>query len=121
MAKANHLYYVYIVASRSRVIYIGVTSEIELRVWQHKQGTYDSFTKRYKCNRLVYFECFGFIDTAITRETQLKGWRRARKLALVEAENPTWEDLSAEWGKPIQSPTWADELAKKTKADSSRR
>jgi putative endonuclease len=112
MSKANHLYYVYIVASRTHVLYIGVTSEIELRVWQHKQGTYDGFTKKYKCNRLVYFERFAFIDTAIPRETELKGWRRDRKIALIESSNPTWQDLSAGWGEPIASATWAEEMRK---------
>jgi putative endonuclease len=114
LSKANHIYYVYIVASRSRVLYVGVTSEIEARMRQHKSGAYDGFTTRYKCNRLVYLERFGFVRRAIARETELKGWRRARKLALIEAVNPTFEDLSAEWGKPIEG-TWMDELKRKEK------
>jgi putative endonuclease len=112
VSKANHIYYVYIVASRTHVLYTGVTSEIEQRMWQQKNGAYDGFTKKFKCNRLVYFERFGSIHRAIAREKELKGWRRERKLALIEAANPTWQDLSAEWGKPIASVSWAEDMGK---------
>ncbi len=93
--------YVYIMASKSRVIYIGVTSDLGLRVRQHKVGKYDGFTARYKVHRLVYFEQFSSIVLAISRESQLKRWRREKKVTLIERINPTWEDLSEEWGKPI--------------------
>ena len=94
---------VYIMASTFKHLYVGVTSEIELRVLQHKNGRYpDSFTSRYKIDSLVHFERFGMIDNAIARETQLKKWSRTKKIQLIVANNPTWQDLSADWGKPIE-------------------
>jgi putative endonuclease len=94
--------YVYIMASTYKRLYVGVTSEIELRVLQHKNGRYpESFTSRYKIDRLVYFERFGMIDDAIARETQLKKWSRIKKIQLIVANNPTWCDLSEDWGKPV--------------------
>ncbi len=90
--------WVYILASRGRgTLYIGVTTNLQSRVWQHKNGTYEGFTKRYRVLRLVYFEPFAGIQKAIERERALKGWRRERKIALVEAANPTWTDLAAGW------------------------
>jgi putative endonuclease len=96
------LYYTYIMASRSLTLYIGITSQIELRVQQHKQAESEGFTTRYRCNRLVWFERFLYVEDAITREKQLKGWTRAKKIALIEKNNPTWIDFSEEWGKPIK-------------------
>ena len=94
--------YVYIMSSSFKHLYIGVTSEIELRVRQHKQGRYpDSFTSRYKIDKLVHLERFGMIENAIERETQLKKWSRIKKLQLIVANNPVWHDLSDDWGKPI--------------------
>jgi putative endonuclease len=96
------LAYVYIMASSFQRLYIGITTEIEVRVSQHKNGTYpNSFTSRYKINKLVYFERFPEIPEAIARERQLKNWSRIKKLRLIVAHNPTWQDLSADWGKPI--------------------
>src|ERR1700733_11643994 len=94
------MYYTYIVASRSHNFYVGITSEIEVRVRQHKNGTFDGHSKKYNCNRLVWFERHPFVAYAITREKQLKGWSRVKKIALIERENPAWVDLSGEWGKP---------------------
>jgi putative endonuclease len=95
------LAYVHIMASSYKHLYIGVTSEIEIRIWQHKEGRYpDSFTSRYRIDRLVYFERFVMIEDAIARETQLKKWSRIKKIRLIIAANPTWNDLSSEWGKP---------------------
>ncbi len=92
--------YVYILASKTRRLYIGITTEIEVRVRQHKRkADPDSFTARYNINRLVYFERFDLIVSAIAREKELKGWTRHRKIALIVATNPTWLDLSLEWGK----------------------
>ena len=88
-------YYVYIMASRSRTLYTGVTNNLERRVHEHTQGLVAGFTRQYRIHRLVYYEVTDDIRTAISRETQIKGWRRAKKVALVEAVNPTWEDLSA--------------------------
>ena len=94
--------YVYIMASTYKHLYIGVTSEIELRVLQHKHGRYpDSFTSKYCIDKLVYFERFGMIEDAIARETQLKKWSRIKKIQLIVAGNPTWRDLSSNWGKPF--------------------
>ena len=88
-------YYVYIMASRSRVLYIGVTNDLARRVSEHKHSLIPGFTQKYRVTRLVYVEQFGDIRDAIAREKQIKGWVRARKLRLIEAVNPTWEDLSS--------------------------
>ncbi len=90
-------FYVYIMASISRVLYIGVTDDIVRRVAQHKLGEIEGFTKQYRVKKLVHFEEFADIRQAIGREKQLKGWRREKKVALVEAGNPHWKDLSWEW------------------------
>jgi len=87
-------YWVYILASRSRVLYTGVTNDLARRVREHKKGLVAGFTQKYRVTRLVYFEEFGYIRNAIAREKQLKGWVRARKVELIEARNPTWADLS---------------------------
>jgi putative endonuclease len=85
-------YWVYIMASRSRELYIGVTNNLELRVAQHRLGL-DGFTARHGIKDLVYFETTTDVISAIRREKQLKRWTRARKLALVETMNPEWKDL----------------------------
>ena len=93
---------VYIMASSFQRLYIGITTEIETRIAQHKNGSYPgSFTSRYKIDKLVYLERFAQIPEAIARETQLKNWTRIKKLRLIVSQNPTWQDLSAAWGKPI--------------------
>ncbi len=96
-------YYVYIMASKSRVLYVGVTGFLMPRIIQHKTGEVDGFTRRYKVNRLVYYETFQYVNNAIARETEIKKWRREKKVALIEPSNPTWEDLAADWGNPIQA------------------
>jgi putative endonuclease len=93
----TYRFYVYILASLSGTLYIGVTNSVMRRVGQHKQGEIDSFTKTYGVNRLVYFEEFTDVRAAILREKQLKGWSRAKKVALVESKNPQWVDVSREW------------------------
>ncbi len=98
-------YYVYIMASRSRVLYVGITGFLLARVLQHKRGEVEGFTKRYKVSRLVYFEVFHYVNNAIARETEIKNWRRAKKVALIEQHNPTWEDLAGDWGEPIAHQT----------------
>ena len=90
-------YYVYIVASLSKRLYTGVTSKLETRVYQHKTKEKEGFTKQYHIGRLVYFESFRNIHEAIAREKEIKGWRREKKIALIESMNPTWKDLSAGW------------------------
>jgi len=90
--------HVYILANRGTgTLYIGVTTDLRTRLWQHKTGLLDGFTKRYRVNRLVYFEEFHGLRHAIDRERALKGWVRRRKVALIEATNPTWTDLAAGW------------------------
>jgi putative endonuclease len=92
----DHEYYVYILASRSRTLYIGVTNNLRRRLHEHREGTADNFTAKYKIHRLVYFERFQYINNAIAREKYLKHFTREEKIALIEANNPTWEDLAAE-------------------------
>jgi putative endonuclease len=93
-------YYVYIVASRSRTLYTGVTSRLLERVRQHREGTFPGFTSQYRIHRLVYFETYRDVKAAIAREKQIKGLSRAKKIALIAARNSTWEDLAAEWFAP---------------------
>jgi len=90
-------YYVYIMASKSRTLYVGVTNDLERRVTEHKRGLLPGFTSRYRVSRLVYFEATENVESAIAREKAIKCWRREKKVALIESSNPTWEDLSAEW------------------------
>jgi len=90
-------YYVYILASIQRVVYIGVTSKFEQRLAEHRAHKYKrSFTAKYNVTRLVYFEEYASIVDAIVREKQLKGWRRSKKVALIESMNPDWIDLSSQ-------------------------
>ena len=98
MSKEHH-YYVYIVASRSHVLYCGVTNCIEGRTEQHREAATPGFTASYQCNRLVWFERYQYIDHAIHREKQIKRWGRAKKIWLIEQMNPTWADLSEIWRK----------------------
>ena len=87
-------YFVYVVASRSRVLYTGVTNQLERRVSEHRSGLVPGFTQRYRIHRLVYYESFGDIRAAIEREKQIKSWRREKRVALIERENPVWADLA---------------------------
>jgi putative endonuclease len=99
----EHHYYVYILASKGRRLYVGVTNQLAARVAVHKEGSAPrSFTARYNINRLVYFEEFKYIGAAIRREKQIKGWLRIKKIALIVEQNPTWLDLSEGWGGPIE-------------------
>ncbi len=93
----EHHYHVYIMSSRSRAIYIGVTSDLMRRVACHRSGAIPGHTRRYRITRLVYFEATNDIHAAIAREKQLKGWRREKKVRLIESCNPTWEDLAEDW------------------------
>jgi putative endonuclease len=93
----EHNYFVYMVASRSHVLYIGVTNNLRRRVLEHKNGAYPGFTAKYRCHRLVWFERYSSIDRAIAREKQLKNWSRNKKIVLIERENRTWTDLSEPW------------------------
>ncbi|MFO1316852.1 MAG: GIY-YIG nuclease family protein [Burkholderiales bacterium] len=92
-----HRYFVYILASRSRTLYIGVTADIERRVLQHKRREGSEFTSKYRVHRLVHVEETDFVHAALAREKQLKSWCRAKKVALIETTNPAWVYLAAEW------------------------
>jgi putative endonuclease len=97
-------------SSSRRALYTGVCASLEKRAWEHKHGLGGDFTQRYKCHRLVYFERFSNIESAIAREKEIKGWRRSKKNILVELTNPEWKDLAAGWytdelllnGKPVK-------------------
>ena len=93
----EEFYYTYIVASRSHTLYIGMTGNLSGRVFAHKRKLYEGFSATYNCNRLVYFEQYVDPRRAIAREKQLKGWRREKKILLIERMNPTWSDLSEGW------------------------
>jgi putative endonuclease len=85
---------VYILTTKKNtVLYIGVTSDLLKRCHQHKEKEFQGFTKRYNVDKLIYFELYGFIQEAIKREKQIKGYSRAKKVALIEKLNPTWEEL----------------------------
>jgi putative endonuclease len=89
--------YLYILASRSRVLYTGVTARLAHRTVQHRRKVTPGFSSKYEVNRLVYWERYDRIGTAIAREKQIKGWLRAKKVALIESKNPNWKDLAEEF------------------------
>jgi putative endonuclease len=93
----EHQYFVYIMSSPSGTLYIGMTNSIYRRALQHKRGAVEGFASKYGCDRLVYYESFDDVHKAIGREKQLKGWSRAKKVALIELKNPRWEDLAEKW------------------------
>ena len=97
--RENRAFFVYIMSSKSGVLYIGVTNNLERRVNEHREGLTPGFTKRYSLRHLVYFEEYDSPSEAITREKQIKGWTRARKLDLIHSTNLPMEDLSACWRK----------------------
>jgi len=93
------IYFVYIMASSSGTLYIGITSDMDVRVQQHKHGAFEGFSKKYKTDRLVYVERHAHVLKAIAREKQIKRWRRQKKIALIQSVNPSWRDLSV-YGSP---------------------
>ena len=93
-------YYVYILTNRSKTLYVGVTNSLERRVFEHKHKLVPGFTARYNLTRLAHYESTGNVESAISREKQIKGWLRTKKIALIESTNPQWEDLSASWFDP---------------------
>jgi len=94
----DHQYCVYIITNKvNTVFYIGVTSNLQERIWQHKQKVYQGFAARYDCNKLVYYEEFQWIQDAIAREKVLKGGSRQKKINLIVNSNPAWNDLSISW------------------------
>ncbi len=94
-------FWVYIMASRTGRLYTGMTGFVDTRIFQHKSGEIDGFTKKYKSDRLVYLEQYDDVYVAKRRELQLKGWRKQKKIALIERMNPRWEDLAENWGREM--------------------
>ena len=90
-------YFVYIMSNSIHMTYIGVTNNLQRRVYEHKKGLIKGYTEKYHLTRLVFFETGSDIRSAILREKQLKGWTRYKKIQLIESMNPNWEDLSADW------------------------
>ena len=98
MAKREYDFFVYIAASRSHQLYIGVTNSVMRRMKEHRERRDGTYTARYGIDRLVYYEQFQYVQDAIAREKRLKDWGREKKIALIESINPTWQDLSAVFG-----------------------
>jgi putative endonuclease len=96
----SRTYWVYTLASRSRNLYTGVTNDLERRMIEHRQGLVPGFTARYRIFRLVHFERFADIRDAIAREKEIKGWRREKKIWLIERRNPTWRDFAEDFAPP---------------------
>jgi putative endonuclease len=90
-------YYVYIMTNKSRTLYTGVTNHLERRVAEHKEKIVPGFTSKYNITKLIYFEITEDVYAALTREKQIKGWLREKKIALIESVNPQWRDLSLGW------------------------
>lgn len=93
--------YVYILGSATGTLYIGVTSDLYTRISQHRNGTFEGFSKSHGCSRLLYCEEFAEIQSAIAREKQLKGWRRDKKLELIRTRNPQFTNLAELWGSQM--------------------
>lgn len=98
----NYTFWVYILVSGTGTLYIGITGYIDRRISQHKMDSIEGFTKKYKVHRLVYYETFEHVQNAIHREKQLKGWRREKKIILIEKANPRWQDLAEHWGREMR-------------------
>ena len=90
-------FYVYILSSYRGTLYVGVTNNLERRLYEHRQKLVVGFTQRYKVSKLIYYETTESVEAAIAREKELKGWQRSKKVALIEASNPYWLDLAKEW------------------------
>jgi putative endonuclease len=90
----RYQYFVYIMTNKSGTLYTGVTNNLERRIYEHKQHLVKGFTNKYNIDKLVYFEETNDIHAAISREKQIKGWLRQKKIALIESMNPGWKDLS---------------------------
>ena len=93
----RHQYYVYIMASRGKILYVGVKNNLKRRVYERRSGLISGFTKKYKVTKLVYHEETSDVGAAISSEKQLKTWRRSKKVALIESVHPLWEDMALRW------------------------
>jgi len=100
MMRPSKQFFVYIMTNgpKPAVLYAGITGNLPHRVWQHKNKLTLGFTSRYNLTRLIYYERFFYPDAAIFREKEIKGWRRSKKIKLIESMNPRWEDLAKDWG-----------------------
>jgi putative endonuclease len=98
----HYKFWVYILTNRSGTLYIGITGYFDRRIHQHKMDSIEGFTKKCKIHRLVYYETYDQVKMAIGREKQLKGWRREKKMALIEKMNPRWQDLAENWGREMR-------------------
>ena len=96
--------WVYILVGRTGTLYTGVTNDLYRRIQEHRTKVHPGFTAKYDCQRLAYYERHEDIVVAISREKQIKGWTRAKKIALITGVNPAWKDLSEDWGKPMEMP-----------------
>ena|SRR3984885_5528020 len=117
----SECFYVYILASKPwGTLYVGVTSEIEKRIYQHKNGLFDGFTKKYAVKTLVYFEEHATALDAIHREKRIKKWTRTWKINLIRTDNPDWKDLAADWYPPELTPeqieNWVTRIAREKRA-----
>jgi putative endonuclease len=110
MMRPPKQFFVYIMTNgpKTAVLYTGITGDLTRRVWQHKNKRTPSFTSRYNLTQLVYYERFVYPDAAIDREKEIKGWRRSKKIKLIESLNPPWKDLAKDWGNEYK-PAAADE------------
>ena len=108
MRQDEYQFWVYILSNRSHVLYIGMTNNLRRRILDHRKRPPGTFTSRYQITRLVYCEQFQYVNNAIAREKELKKWTRAQKIALIEAANPTWEELMP--GEPESAFLNADSL-----------
>src|SRR4051794_6062687 len=90
-------YFVYILANKMRRLYVGMTNDLERRLWEHRTKAVHGFTSRYNIDRLVWYESTTAVVEAIKREKEIKAWRREKKIALIESDNAGWSDLAREW------------------------
>lgn len=95
--QAQNQYYVYIMTNKSGTLYTGITNDIKKRIYEHKNKLIPGFTKKYNISRLIYFETFGDVYSAISREKTIKGWLRKKKIELIRKTNPNWKDLAENW------------------------
>jgi len=98
MHKTIHQYYLYILSNKyNGTLYIGVTNDLERRLFKHKNKLVDGFTKKYSLDKLMYYETYQDVNDAIKREKNIKKWKRQWKINLIEGNNPNWDDLSKDW------------------------
>ena len=97
-------YYVYIMSSKRRTLYVGVTRDLHRRVYEHRDKLVEGFTRRYNVTQLIYYEATPDVESAIAREKEIKGWLRTKKVRLIESLNPVWADLAEEWQEGHAAP-----------------